>query len=232
MKRYLSSPWPAMVLVTLAAAIIYSNIYNSPFVFDDTLITLEKMELRDPSSYLSPVKRILRPRAIVNLTFALNYKFGKLEVFGYHLVNVLIHIINGVLVYFLALTILRRLFNASQPSNNAGPLSSNHLIPIMALFTALIYIAHPLQTQAVTYIIQRYTSMAAMFYMASVLFYLKARIIGHSSGLIVRGVEDDILKDNFEKISEDTVGSGSKSKTRSSSHTMFDRLASIPLEEW
>ena len=46
----------------------------------------------------------------------------------------------------------------------------------MSLFAALIFVAHPIQTQAVTYTIQRYASLAAMFYMGSVLFYLKARI--------------------------------------------------------
>jgi len=212
MKKYLSSPWTALILIALTAVIIYSNIYESPFIFDDKAIIIKEVERRDLSSYFSPIKRILRPRAIVNLTFVLNYKFGKQDVFGYHLVNVLIHIINGFLVYFLALTIFQRLFSASQPSNRAGPGSLNHSIPIMSLFAALIYIAHPLQIQAVTYTVQRYTSMAAMFFLASVLFYLKARIINYESEPIVQRAEDDSLKDNSENISGDTGGRWTKSK--------------------
>ena len=53
----------------------------------------------------------------------------------------------------------------------------------MSLTAALIFIAHPIQTQAVTYTVQRCASMAAMFYLASVFFYLKARILAQSSKL-------------------------------------------------
>jgi len=52
----------------------------------------------------------------------------------------------------------------------------------MSLFTALIFVAHPIQTQAVTYTVQRYTSMAAMFYFLSVICYLKGRIMQQSAG--------------------------------------------------
>ena len=100
---------PALVLIALTVLIIYSNIYQCPFVFDDRRGIEENIKIRTLSNYLS-VGDLLRPRAIVNVTFALNYKFGKLNVFGYHLVNVLIHSINGFLVYFLALTIFRQLY--------------------------------------------------------------------------------------------------------------------------
>jgi len=195
---------PALVLIALTVLIVYSNIYRCPFVFDDKPGIEENVKIRTLSNYLS-VGDLLRPRAIVNVTFALNYKFGKLNVFGYHLVNVLIHVINGFLVYFLALIIFKQLLNppvqrfghsnsskspkskvqsprsevqGSQPavsqSTNDNRQSSIYL---MSLVTALIFIAHPIQTQAVTYTVQRCASMAAMFYLASVFFYLKARII-------------------------------------------------------
>ncbi|MCP4687619.1 MAG: hypothetical protein GY859_06180, partial [Desulfobacterales bacterium] len=54
-------------------------------------------------------------------------------------------------------------------------------IPLLALFSALIFTVHPIQTQAVSYIVQRYTSMAAMFYMGAVLFYMKGRIFMQES---------------------------------------------------
>ena len=227
MKNRLSSPWLALILITVLAAIIYSNIYHCPFVFDDISSITESAKIRDLGNYFS-LKQLLKPRAIVNLTFALNYKFGKLSVFGYHLVNVLIHIINGFLVYFLALTIFKQLLSGSTqrfdessklearsskvkgersklkaerskvkgrltcqssiiPDKSGFPLHSNNhqsSIPLISLFSALIFVAHPIQTQAVTYTIQRYASLAAMFYMGSVLFYLKARI---RQGSEVRG---------------------------------------------
>jgi len=185
----LSSPWLALVLIALVAALIYSNIYHSPFVFDDKSQIVERMSIRHLENHLS-LEQLLKPRAIVDLTFALNYKFGKLNVFGYHLVNVLIHIINGFIVYFLALIIFKQLsvspipqsLNPSIPKSsiihpsNFSIFNFQFSIHLMSLFAALIFIAHPIQTQAVTYTVQRYASMAAMFYMASVLFYLKARM--------------------------------------------------------
>jgi hypothetical protein len=95
LKNRLSSPCPALILIVLVAAVIYSNIYHCPFIFDDGPNIVENYKIRDVGNYLS-VQELLKPRAIVDLTFAVNYRFGKLNVFSYHLVNVLIHIINGL----------------------------------------------------------------------------------------------------------------------------------------
>ena len=104
----ISTPWFACVLITLVAVVIYCNIYRAPFVFDDQGQIEENVKIRDLSECFSP-RQLFSPRPIVELTFALNYRFGGLNVFGYHVVNTLIHIINGVLVYFLALAIFKRL---------------------------------------------------------------------------------------------------------------------------
>ena len=216
LRNTLSMPWFALIVIALAAFVIYSNTFNCPFVFDGIRLIVESQDIRDVSNFLD-LKRLPTSRPVVDLTFALNYKFGKLNVFGYHLVNVLIHIANGFMVYFLALVILKLLFRPSgagdrgqktevrgQKKKSKGEKgkvkgrglkkgvdlyqqstvnSQQSSIPLMALFAALIFVAHPIQTQAVTYTTQRYTSLAALFYMASVLLYLKARLIAQSSKL-------------------------------------------------
>ncbi|MFC1813271.1 tetratricopeptide repeat protein [Thermodesulfobacteriota bacterium] len=169
-KKRLSGPWFALILIGLSVFTIYSNIYNSPFVFDDEPCIVENKNIQNLSSYLSPSK-LLKPRAVVDLTFALNYRFGKLNVFGYHLINVWIHIINGFLVYLLVLAILKQPYE-SDPSNFE---SAGFSIKTISLFSALIFVVHPIQTQAVTYTVQRYASMSAMFYMGSMLCYIYAR---------------------------------------------------------
>ncbi len=184
-KNRFSSPWFAFILIGLSVLVIYSNIYNSPFVFDDVPSIAGNKTIRTLPNYLSLCK-LLEPRAIVDFTFALNYRFGKLNVCGYHLVNVLIHTLNGLLVYLLVLTILKRFpesFSLADPSIFDPPYFS---IRTISLFAALIFVVHPIQTQAVTYTVQRYASMAAMFYMASVLFYLKARIIQQNAKRLKR----------------------------------------------
>lgn len=107
LRRILENPWLAVALIALTAVIIYSNIYQGEFVFDDVRTIEENQDIRDLSKFLS-LKQFVKKRPIVVLTFALNYRFGGLNVFGYHLVNLIIHIINGVIVYFLALTIFRQ----------------------------------------------------------------------------------------------------------------------------
>ena len=196
----ISSPWFACSLIALVAVVIYSNIYRGPFVFDGTVQIEEKVQIRDLKNYLSP-SALLSSRPIVEATFALNYRFGRLDPFGFHLVNVLVHVINGFLVYFLACNVFKRLYSSSMgqfapvvaSTSKANPkrvtsrtrraienkkrAASQSLIPLMALFAALIFVAHPIQTQAVTYTVQRYTSIAAMFYLASVLLYIRARAL-------------------------------------------------------
>jgi len=174
LKNRFSSPWFGLILIGLSVFTIYSNIYNNPFAFDDEQRIVENKSIRNLTNYLSPGK-LLQPRAVVDLTFALNYRFGKLNVFGYHLVNVMIHTLSGFLVYFLIFVILKQLPEFSTPSNSSISKSSNFSAETISLFSALIFVVHPIQTQAVTYTAQRYASMAAMFYMGSMLFYIYAR---------------------------------------------------------
>ncbi|MEE9420851.1 MAG: hypothetical protein V3W43_15330, partial [Desulfatiglandaceae bacterium] len=182
MRKHLSNPWVALSIILIAVVVIYSNIYEVPFAFDGGFQIVNNPKIRDLKNYFLPVS-LFSSRPLVGLTFALNYEFGRLNVFGYHLVNVLIHVINGFLVYFLALTIFRKFSRLSdrKPSDLSGQRSKlegergkapdgisqfsifnfQFSIPMMSLFAALVFVAHPIQTQAVTYTVQRYTSMAA-----------------------------------------------------------------------
>ena len=190
-KKVFGSRLPAILLIALTGAIIYSNSLRGPFLFDDTRTIVENEKIRVLSNFLG-LDSILQNRPFADLTFALNYRFGKLDPFGYHVINLLIHILNGVIVYLLSRAILAQLSETtsfhpsiSDPrpqkkkrliSDPEGLLNTKQQIPLIALFTALIFVAHPIQTQAVTYISQRYASLAALFYLLSVLFYLKGRV--------------------------------------------------------
>ena len=165
----LGSPWVAIIILAFVTLFIYSNIYHAPFVFDDLVQIEDKTKIRDVGRFLS-IEQLFAPRPLVEFTFALNYKFGKLNVFGYHLVNVFIHMMNAFLVYFIALNIGNLL-----PYSVKSPISRHSDVSLMALVSALIFVTHPIQTQAVTYTVQRYASMAALFYFLSVLFYIKGR---------------------------------------------------------
>ena len=145
-------------------------------------------------------------RYIGYLTFALNYRIHGLSVTGYHIVNIAIHIANSLLVYFLVLLTFRGSGTRDQgsgtwdqgsgtwdqvpgsqslvPGSRFPVPGSQSLVPgpqslppkLVAFFSAAIFAVHPLQTEAVTYVFQRFASLAAMFYLLSIVMYIKARI--------------------------------------------------------
>ena len=159
-----------LAVIILAAFACYHHTFNVPFVFDDLHAIVENQKIRDLGNYLAPESIISGQRPLTEITFALNYHFGGLEVSGFHQFNLAIHILSAFIVYFLALILFRRL----GPSNDDSS-SGWYRSVIPAAFTALIFVLHPVQTQAVTYIVQRYASMAAMFYLAAVLCYILGR---------------------------------------------------------
>jgi len=161
----ITRPVVAVLVIAVVIAIVYSNCYRVPFTFDDRTSIVENMKNQDPSNFTS-FEGLFHIRYLVDLTFALNCWLWGLKPLWFHVVNVIIHIINAVMIYFLCLVLLKHLSSLPRPT-----------ISLTALFSALIFAAHPLQTQAVTYIVQRYASMVTMFYLASVCFYIKSRLV-------------------------------------------------------
>ncbi|MCP4345200.1 MAG: tetratricopeptide repeat protein [Desulfobacterales bacterium] len=163
------------IIFVLWIFIIYSNTLNGPFVFDDKLNIRDNSHIRLTKLTIEGIEKAgfeshASNRPVANITFALNYYLHKYNLPGYHLFNILIHIITGILLYFFVKTILKILNPNSENYNYQQPAFQ------IAFFTALIWLVHPVQTQSVTYIVQRMNIMAAMFYILSLLCYIKARI--------------------------------------------------------
>jgi hypothetical protein len=162
MERLFASKWfhlGAVSVLAVAVLIVYSNTFNATFHFDDTPNIIENYELRDIKNL---PKIIMGPRGVTKATFALNYAIGGLNVAGYHIVNTLIHIINGILVYFLLFHILSNISTDEFWSKK------------IAVYSALLFAVHPVQTQAITYIVQRMESLAALFFLLGLLVFAKA----------------------------------------------------------
>ena len=167
----------SLCFIAVLCSIIYSNALNGPFVFDDldniqNSRFIRLTELNPAGLHDAAFKGLHSARPLAKISFALNYYFGKYDVTGYHLVNIAIHLINGILVYFLALLTFRQLFNTRANTEKRAPEFS---ITLISLFAACIFVAHPVQVQSVTYIVQRMNSMAAMFYFLSLLLYILGR---------------------------------------------------------
>jgi Flp pilus assembly protein TadD len=159
--------WASYGIVILLGIIIYSNSFNCSFHLDDARSIVDNLYIRN-LSHLKSLWESEHTRIIPNITFALNYHFGGLHVTGYHLVNLFIHLANSCLAYWLTLLIF------SSPVMKGHPVSANK--KLIAFFTTLFFVSHPLATESVTYIVQRINVMAAMFYMLSLALYLKARM--------------------------------------------------------
>ena len=164
--------WTAGLLFILIFS-IYSNTFDAFWHLDDyqNILTNPSIQIRDLSldslkeSIYGPTQRhIWRPVAF--LTFAANWYFGGSNVFGYHLVNTIIHLSTA---FFLYLVICRLL---TAPALKDKYADSFHFIALLA--TAL-WAIHPIQTQAITYIVQRMALLSGLFYLICIYCYIRIR---------------------------------------------------------
>lgn len=148
----------------------YQNSLRVPFVFDDLPAIIENPSLR----HLWPPGEVLTPgleggltvsgRPLINLSLAVNYWLGGRAVWGYHAVNLLIHGLSGLVLFGL----LRRTF--LQPGLVARFGQSS--LPLAALSAAL-WLVHPLQTEAVTYVVQRAESLMGLCYLLTLYGFIR-----------------------------------------------------------
>ena len=158
------------ILILLLGALVYSNTLYIPFVLDDTA-TLELMSKRSlvETIYYGGFRRV------VDVSFILNYSIHGYQLPGYHLINLATHLAGAITLFYVlhsAIIALRTSF----PAKECFSENTVYLEKFIPLAAALLFVSHPLQTQAVTYIIQRYTSLATFLYLLSVLMFIKARI--------------------------------------------------------
>ncbi|MCD6186339.1 MAG: hypothetical protein J7K84_11290, partial [Deltaproteobacteria bacterium] len=125
-----------ILLLIIFPVIAYWNSFDVPFQFDDHHVIRDNPGIRDLSN-LEKVFKSFPHRPVAQLTFALNYHFHELDVWGYHLVNLVIHIINALLVFWLVLQILHRL-----KEKNSIQLKDSEIL-FIAFSTGLLFAVHP-----------------------------------------------------------------------------------------
>ena len=167
----------AFAFLFVLVLLVYSNTFHATWHFDDrhSIVDNAKIHINDLSlQSLSQAvqhpdaQRLWRPLAY--LSFGLNWYVGQDEVFGYHIVNILIHFITAYILFHIFLELFRSPVLKGTSSGDA------HFISLLA---AILWAINPIQTQAVTYIVQRMTLLAALFYIGGIFFYLRARLIDH-----------------------------------------------------
>ncbi len=156
---------------------IYGSSLNASWQFDDygNIVNNKNVELRtiDAKSFHNAMKyRSGMNRPIARITFAINWYFDQYKIRNYRVVNILIHFLAAWIVFLIIINIL------NLPKVKCFHEKWNFII---ALLACMLWAANPIQTQAVTYVVQRMTSMAALFYLLGMFSYLKARINNYSN---------------------------------------------------
>jgi len=161
-----------LVLLFIAGTLAYLNSLNAPFVFDDGLSIERNPGVRLGNYYSGSW---LWPRSLLFITFSLNHRFGGMDVRGYHMVNLLLHLLAGILVFFLARRTFTRIgFSLFSPDWAAG-------------LSAAFFVLHPVQTESVTYISSRSELLSTLFYASAlvVFSYWPEEKIGFLSALTI-----------------------------------------------
>lgn len=157
-----------MLILAAGALAVYWQTFSVPLLFDDASSIAGNSSIHR----LWPLGPVLSPpndagvggRPLYNLSYALNYAFGGTAVFGYHLVNLLIHVSAGWILFALVRGTLRRPVLAAR----FGPAATALALAISAIWTW-----HPLQTESVTYLSQRAESLMGLFYLLTLYCFMR-----------------------------------------------------------
>lgn len=160
--RIVSGCPAAPVLLLLIGAAVFAPAWHGVFFFDDQHAIVENPTIRSlgAGTLAPPPQSSVAGRPVVNLTLALNYAVGGLDPRGYHLVNHLLHLANGMLLLLLVRQTLRR-------RDRPRALDDDHRATANAFAAALLWTVHPLHTETVAYVIQRTELLMAFFYLST-----------------------------------------------------------------
>jgi len=164
-----------VLIIVVVGFAAYANTFHAPFQWDGNEYIKNNQIIRNLDFFVHPSEAAGYPyfskfimRYATYLTFALDYRISGFNTPVWHLTSIVIHITTALLFFALVLSLFKTpLLKDSKLSDSSQT---------VAFFCALFFVAHPMQTMAVTYIYQRLASMVAMFYLASLLAYLRWRL--------------------------------------------------------
>ena len=150
--------WLGIAAIVLIGGIAYGNTFDVPLVFDD-FVSIQRNSTVRFGDYLQEV--IISSRSLLYLTFTLNYVFAGQDVWSYHLVNLILHLANGVLMLLVAGLILRKVID------------DEYLVRWYSILAAGFFLVHPVQTESVTYISSRSELLSTLFFLGAFLLFIK-----------------------------------------------------------
>lgn len=181
-KPHSAPAFKPLLLIFLLTFLAYGNTFDAGWHLDDYQSIVNNPKIRiealTPASLMQAMQHpadisIWRP--VAYLSFALNWLVGEYHIFGYHLLNILLHCLTAGLLYLVILALYRTPALKEQNGQSA---------PFIALLATVLWALNPIQTQAVTYVVQRMAVMATLFGLLAVYFYVAGRLETSFSGRI------------------------------------------------
>jgi tetratricopeptide (TPR) repeat protein len=166
------APALAAALIVVAALVAYANTFRAPFIFDDIASIVDNPTIRQlwpPGPAVSPPQGwgfTVSGRPLLNLSLAINHALSGIDVWSYHALNLLIHVLAGLTLFGISRRTLLRAPLAARLGGNAFP---------AAAFIAALWTLHPLQTESVTYVIQRAESLMGLFFLLTLYGFVRAQ---------------------------------------------------------
>ncbi len=161
-----------LLLITVVGVAAYANTFTMAFNFDDNSNIIGGNALRNMGS-LRDLFSLRTMRSVGDISFALTYRAWGSAVMPFHVGNLLIHLTTAWLVAALVLVTGRTPFMTGGSELSETSLRTARLGGLLA---GLLFVVHPIQTQAVTYLVQRYASLATLWYLAATICYARARL--------------------------------------------------------
>jgi tetratricopeptide (TPR) repeat protein len=143
-----------------AAVLAYCRTFSVPAIYDDDASIADNPTIHHlGTAFFPPSYATVGGRPILNLTLAANYAISGNRVWSYHALNLLIHILAGWVLFGIVRRTLSLLAVAAAP--------------FAAFCVALLWTLHPIQTESVTYIVQRAESLMGLFYLCTLYFFIR-----------------------------------------------------------
>jgi len=169
------TPLFAVLVIAAGGLLAYHNSFAVPFVFDDEPSIISNLSIRSLWRAWSPPVNggiTVAGRPVLNFTLAVNYAISGTDPWSYHALNLLIHIAAGVVLF----GVVRR--TLLQPV--LAPRFGTHAFEI-ALFATVLWTVHPLQTESVTYVVQRAESLTGLLFLLTLWCFIRASEPGRAT---------------------------------------------------
>jgi tetratricopeptide (TPR) repeat protein len=149
------------VILVVGTVAVYCRTFSVPLLFDDSDAIARNLTIRHwATAVWPPPNTAVSGRPVLNLSLALNYAISGTAVWSYHVLNLVIHVLAGLTLFGI---VRRTLARRTEPAAS-----------LIAVAVALLWVLHPLQTESVTYVIQRAESLVGLFYLLTLYCFIRS----------------------------------------------------------